>query len=357
MIGLLTIHDTLNFGSVLQTYSLYKAVEALGCEIQLIDYQCEAITKRETTLPMREVRSPKDFVKSLVLHGNLQKRQNNFHRFMADHMKLTSRYTRETIPQTNALFDRFLVGSDIVWGFNITGKDYTYMLDFVKDAKRYAFSASVGTKWEKEDESMIQTYLGKFEEISVREADAAQWVSDLLGRKIKATCDPTMLWDEQFWRKEAQQMVGPMKDKGYKPYVLVYMSDPENVCIRRAIAYGKKHHLPVIYINYRAPVLGTVDKRPVSLEEWINLMINADTVFSASYHGMLFALYFHKPFFYFNWVNQSRMNSLAHTLGIEHREGNDVNLEKDFPMDYSYIDQQIDEIRKNSWNILKGMVE
>lgn len=351
MIGLLTIHDTMNFGSQLQTYSLYKAVESLGCDVRLIDYQCDAIAARETTLPLKEARSPKDVVKSLMLHGNLQKRQNSFHHFMAENMKLTERYTRATIAKTNDLFDRFLVGSDIVWGFNITGKDYTYMLDFVEDAKRYAFSSSVGTKWEKEDEGKIRDYLGRFDDISVRESDAAEWISDLLGKEIKVTCDPTMLWDADFWKKTAGKST-----ENRKPYVLVYMSDTENVCIHRAIAYGKKHNMPVYYINFRAPVFGTVDKRPTSLAEWLDLFIHADTIFSASYHGLLFATYFHKRFFYFNWVNKSRMNSLAKALQIESREGTEENIEKDIPVDFKFVDKKLKSIRDNSWEILRGML-
>lgn len=351
MIGLLTIHDTMNFGSQLQTYSLYKAIESLGCNVRLVDYQCVAIVARETTLPLKEARSPKDVLKSLMLHGNLQKRQESFHRFMDENMKLTEHYTRETIAQTNGLFERFIVGSDIVWGFNITGKDYTYMLDFVEDAKRYAFSSSVGTKWEKEDEGRIKDYLGKFDDISVRESDAAEWISDLLGKKIKVTCDPTMLWNAEFWEKTAGKKI-----EKRKPYVLVYMSDTENACIHKAIAYGKRRNLPVYYINFRAPVLGTVDKRPTSLEEWLALFINADTIFSASYHGLLFATYFHKRFFYFNWVNKSRMNSLAKALQIESREGTDTNIEKDHPVDFVFVDKKLKAIRDNSWEILRGMV-
>lgn len=351
MIGLLTIHDTMNFGSQLQTYSLYKAVESLGCDVRLIDYQCEAIAARETTLPLKEARSPKDVLKSLILHGNLQKRQNSFHQFMAENMKLTERYTRATVARTNELFDCFLVGSDIVWGFNITGKDYTYMLDFVEDAKRYAFSSSVGTKWKKEDEGKIREYLGKFDDISVRESDAAEWISNLLGKEIKVTCDPTMLWDADFWKKTAGRSV-----ETKKPYVLVYMSDTENVCIHRAIAYGKKQNMPVYYINFRAPVFGTLDKRPTSLAEWLDLFIHADTIFSASYHGLLFATYFHKRFFYFNWVNKSRMNSLAKALQIESREGTEENIEKDLPVDFEFVDKKLQSIRDNSWEILRGMV-
>ena len=354
MIGLLTIHDTINFGSQLQTYALYKAVESLGCEIQLIDYQCQAIAERETTLPLKDAKNPKDIVKSLILHGNLEKRSQNFHEFMSKNMKMTKRYTKEDISNTNQIFDRFLVGSDIVWGFNITRNDYTYMLDFVKNAKKYAFSSSVGTRWDSSEDKYVKELLSGFDDISVRETNASEWISDLLNKKIKVTCDPTMLWEADFWKSIALSENNSAKKR--KPYVLVYMSDPENVCVKKAIRYGKKHHMPVYYINYRAPVIGTIDKRPTSLSEWIDLFMNAETVFSASYHGLLFSLYFHKRVFFFNWVNKSRMESLSKIFGIETREGTDSNIEKDEPIDYKYVDKQIDMIRNDSWKILKGMV-
>lgn len=61
-IGLITIHDTLNYGSLLQTYALYKAIESLGVEIELIDYKCKAIMDRETTYPLSQCRNIKDNV-------------------------------------------------------------------------------------------------------------------------------------------------------------------------------------------------------------------------------------------------------------------------------------------------------
>ena len=354
MIGLLTIHDTINFGSQLQTYALYKAVESLGCEIQLIDYQCQAIAERETTLPIKEAKNPKDVVKSILLHGSLEKRSQNFHKFMSENMKITKRYTKENIADANQLFDCFLVGSDIVWGFNITGNDYTYLLDFVKDAKKCAFSSSVGTRWDPSEDEKVKEHLTRFDRISVRETNASEWISELLNKKIDVTCDPTMLWGADFWKNVAlSEMPEPKKRK---PYVLVYMSDPENICVKKAIQYGKKHHLPVYYINYRAPVFGTTDKRPTSLSEWLDLFINAEIVFFFFYHGLLFSLYFHKRVFYFNWVNKSRMESLSKIFHIEDREGNDSNIEKDNPIDYAFIDRQIAMIQDDSWKILKGMI-
>lgn len=351
-IGLITIHNTINFGSQLQTYGLYKAIESMGYDIEIIDYTCEAIANRESTLPLKDAKSPKDIIKSLLLHRKLQKRKDSFQEFMTENTKISETYSKETIKKSNNFYDTFIVGSDIVWGLSITGNDFTYMLDFVEESKcKLAFASSVGTKWDEEKSGQVQCFLGRFNSIAVREEDAAEWISKLLSTTIDVVCDPTMLWDGDFWGKVAE------KYKKTEKYVLVYMSDPDNKCVKSALEYGKKHGLSVYYINYRAPVWGTKDKRPTSLEEWIGLFLNADVVFSASYHGLLFSLYFHKQVFYFNWVNKSRMYSLSKAFKIEHREGTTANIMADIPIDYSIVDKLIEDKRRYSWDKLRKMLD
>ena len=234
---------------------------------------------------------------------------------------------------------------------NITGGDFNYMLEFADDKKKkVSFSSSVGTKWSTEDEWKVQECLSRFDQIAVRESEAAEWIKPLVTTGVEVTCDPTMLWNRDFWGKLVH------KPNKLEKYILVYMSDPENVCIKRAIEYGKRHKMPVYYINYRAPVYGTVDKRPVSLEEWVSLFYYADVVFSASSHGLLYSLYFEKKVFYFNWTNKSRMNSLADKLSIENREGTLENIEKDEPIHYDVVNQRLDAMRSSSWEILKRIL-
>lgn len=194
-IGLITIHDTLNYGSLLQTYALYKAIESLGVEIELIDYKCKAIMDRETTYPLSQCRNIKDTIKSLMWHKAMQKKYENFWSFIKDNMKITKPYTRENVKELNDIFDVFIVGSDIVWGTNITGNDWTYFLDFADDSKtKIAFSSSVGTKWNSNVEKQILSNLNKFKSISVREELAQSWLREI-GINADVTCDPTMLWD------------------------------------------------------------------------------------------------------------------------------------------------------------------
>lgn len=64
--------------------------------------------------------------------------------------------------------------------------------------------------------------------------------------------------------------------------------------------------------------------------------LHANTVFTASYHGLLYSLYFHKNVYYYNRENKSRMESLGEKLGISNRE---ISGEfKEQPMiDYQYV--------------------
>ena len=142
----------------------------------------------------------KDVVKSLILHGNLEKRKENFHQFMVSHMSISQEYNKNTIADANDNFDTFLVGSDIVWGLNITGSDFNYMLEFADDEKKkVSFSSSVGTKWSTEDEWKVQECLSRFDQIAVRESEAAEWIKPLVTTEVEVTCDPTMLWNRDFW--------------------------------------------------------------------------------------------------------------------------------------------------------------
>lgn len=47
-IGILTFHRTTNFGSLLQTYGLFKKIENLGYDCEIIDYRCPAVEKEKT---------------------------------------------------------------------------------------------------------------------------------------------------------------------------------------------------------------------------------------------------------------------------------------------------------------------
>lgn len=352
-VGLITIHDTLNFGSTCQAFALYKAVEKLGYRVELIDYKNRAIRNRERTYRFNELRSAKDVAMWVMQHRSLEEKRSNIWQFFSQNINISKKeYTVEDISSANSEYDAFLVGSDIVWGMDITGGDYTYFLDFADDDKiKLAFSSSIGKMWPEDRDEEIGRLLRRFDAISVREQIAAEWLQERLNLKVKSTCDPTMLWNGDFWGQYANRDAQP-KDK----YVLVYFKTPDEQNIRDGIEYAKKIDAKPVYLNFGRKRSGIENVKPMSVGAWLGLIKDAEAVFSASFHGLLFSLYFHRNVFYYNWVNKSRMTSLAKDLQIEFREGSCENVSIDREIDYTFVDEMLENKRDRSLNVLKSFL-
>ena len=351
--GLITIHDTQNYGSLLQTYGLYKAINIITNSIELIDYKNDAIATRETSFSLKECHGPKGLIKHFLWHPDMKKRYDAFWDFMKSNMKISKEYNRNNISCANDEFDSFIIGSDIVWGMEITGNDFTYFLDFANDSKeKIAFSASIGNKWGNEVIPNIQKLLLRFKYISVREEQAVKWLKEVGIENVENTCDPTMLWDGDEWKQYIDDSITP-----HDKYVLIYMADAQKKNIKDAIKYAKANNFSVYYVNFYSKVYGTKSIKPYSVGQWLSLIANAECVFTSSYHGLMFSMYFHKQLFYYNNVYKSRMSSLCYELGIEFREGIDSNLMTNREIDYSIVDEKIEKKRRYAWMLLHRWIK
>lgn len=165
-----------NFGSCLQAFALYKKIEMMGYQCEIIDYRCPAIEARENlTVPQISLFKPKSVYHRLFLWPTLKRKANNLEIYLANHAKISEEYTPDTITFANENYGKFLVGSDIVWGRDITNNDYVYFLDFVSnDHKKYAFSASAGDYSIRGDEEKVGELLKSFSRIAVREKETIQ---------------------------------------------------------------------------------------------------------------------------------------------------------------------------------------
>ena len=114
-IGLLTIHNTQNYGSLLQTYSTYKALHELGLDIDLIDYRNDAITRREKPNDLVESISVKQIVKYFIWGNAQKKKYNSIMQFLKENTSMSPEYDKTSIVNANKVYEGFIVGSDIVF--------------------------------------------------------------------------------------------------------------------------------------------------------------------------------------------------------------------------------------------------
>lgn len=342
-IGLITYQNTTNFGSLLQTFALYTMVSRFGFNCEVIDYHNTIIDKKESARKLSDCHSLNDVYCFIFREGGKRKKAKKFQEFLNHDLKLSNvRYDRGNIEKALKRYDIFLIGSDLVWDFAINKNDTTYMLDFVKDKtkKKIAYAASSGSEWEQK-ETVIEL-LSDFDHIGVREQSIQRILTEWLSNPVDFVCDPTMLIEPDFWKKKVARRL--ISDK----YVVCYFHDRENLIYREACEYGKKYGLPIYVITTGKAPKGCKAIHPWNIWEFLSVIFYAETVFTASYHGMLFALYFEKDIYFYNRGYKSRMESLANLVGLKRRE----HLGDEMPIDYSYVNKVLEDFRNKSKDVL-----
>ena len=342
-VGLLTYHHTTNFGSLLQTFALYKTITEIGYTCEIIDYRNEAVEQREFIKKLYQCRSLREIKHHLQYSKYRRKKAKEFALFLCDKFDVSSKiYYRNNISEANSRYDCFVIGSDLVWDFSINGHDTTYMLDFVESGKgKIAFASSVGEIWHGTEMREVENLLIGFDAIGVREYAIQNKLNELLNRTVDFVCDPTMLIDPAEWEKMASNRIIQ------EDYVLCYMSNDGLTMYKDAVDYGEKHGLPVYLISYDWVPDNMRAIRPYRIEEFLSLIRYADTVFTASYHGMLFSLYFNKNFYYYNRGWKERMKSISEYLGLSDREHWTPDKGEEI-IDYSLINSRMEKFREES---------
>mgnify|MGYP004522202649 CR=1 FL=1 len=350
-IGLITFHRTTNFGSLLQTFALYRKIEDLGHVCEVIDYRCPAIEKRENLSKKTIDKNLKTTIRNILFLPGYKDKARKMNKFIYSNMNVSDEYGLDSIKNSNEQYDKFMVGSDIVWGRDITEDDYTYFLEFVEDSrKKYAFASSVGDYSFRGDEDRVSSLLNEFNRIAVRENDAIEWINKIGGPRSEWVCDPTMLLTADEWKKYIMPKYYPDE------YVLVYFRDPKGKCSADAIKYAKKNHCKVLFINYDFPVKGMKNVKPKTLEEFLGLILNAKMIFTASYHGMLFSTYFNKEFLFYTRAHKSRVLSLAERLELNQNCGDEIDVDRYESIDYIVVNHHLQKFREASIKVLAEML-
>lgn len=308
--GIITFHNTLNCGATLQAYALCKYIRNQGVDCEIIDYQCQSIVERELTF-----HKSSNLVKTIISYVLLWPRQKSVNREFLDflnkeNMLSKKKYSEKNIFEANKEYDVFITGSDQVWNTVITKNDFNFFLRFVEDEKkRYAFSASIGEPWKTSEYDEIFNLIKRYDYICMREKSDCAFLKEKWNVTCHHVSDPTMLLDGREWGILAKK---PQESD----YILLY--NPESGIEKAAHEYSKIHNKKIVYIGTGKVKFGNKGSKTVLPDEWIGYFKYAEAVFTDSYHGLLFSLYFQKPVWTaYNGNRGNRQASLYEKLRIE----------------------------------------
>lgn len=282
--GILTFHDSDNYGALLQAYALQQTLNKLGMENEFV-----AIAREKKSGSPSNVSGPMAvFMKRVNEAG--EKRKKLFEEFRAEYLNISTVYRPEEAELLNSRYACFISGSDQVWNFRIPDVDPRYFLTFAENAKKYSYAASFGScEVPEKVVPWCSEQLKTFQSISVREESGRRLVKALTGCDAQVHADPTLLLDKADWER--------ISEERESNYVLLFLLIYDEEAVKRAkeIASEAGLELRVITAAF-IPQLGIGAWCNTGVCEWITLFRNARYVITNSFHGTVFSIIFERAF-------------------------------------------------------------
>ena len=306
-IGIITIHHSVNYGACLQSYGLYKYIESLGFECEIInlrrpmhdDYNPSKKYIRFRPAERVDYSSIKFWLKSMIPNclrdsnyyknkSLLESRNLKFAEFNKK-IKLSSRtYTCiDDLYANPPFYDIYITGSDQVWNPMQPFCIEPYFLTFVKNpkARKISYAASIGlSELRKNVEDCFRKWLSTYNAITVREKEGKQILEKIIDTPVDVVLDPTFLVGPEHWHSLA------VKPQINEPYILVFKVIARKELVDYATKIGLQSGKRVIVLPSGEDGEGRTIIRNAGPEEYLGWFANADMVITDSFHGGVFSI-------------------------------------------------------------------
>lgn len=346
-IGIVTItNDGYNFGNRLQNYALQTVLERMGYEVDTLNR------------PIRENQRLWWKRKKMVLHYFLPFRRQISHIKAGNFYFWNKRYikwsdivaTDEALPSLVNQYDYFVAGSDQIWNPKFSfGTDPYMFLQFAKPDQKVAYAPSIGLDEISQDSiSQYEEWWCNWRALSCREYVGAKIISKIVGEDIPTLIDPTLLLSSDDWSKLTKGIKTPKK------YIFVYMLGE--------ITGEYKEYIDKLSHENQCEVVDVMNDIRYAggnPSVFVALIQNAERVIADSYHSMVFAMLFHRPFTFIDRVGWGmNMNSRVQTL-MDKFEIPIKRLDAitELPIDWNVFEQRLEQERSNAMLYLKNALK
>lgn len=325
-IGIVGLWFGLNYGSILTYYALYCVVEQLGYDAIMVNKP--------------------DFIWR-PLYDDPNTIAN---RFINKYCSVSGLHKKSEYPILNKHCRTFLVGSDVVWNYEICGReaDDFFYLDFADDSKKkIAYAASFGGGYHapKEIQNRNKLFARKFDAISVREDAAVNICKKKFGIVATKVIDPVFLCDIKNYEKAIKDSTVTTNFKYIMTYILGGNELQKNIILNISKKLNIKKLINVVNPNNPKRVIEAMKLDTVpepSVEDWLNYMKHCQFFVGDSFHGLCFAIIFKRPFIIAitkGMPSKDRFETLLSICGLEERLW---FIEDDNSDKYAMLEKEID---------------
>lgn len=352
-IGILTYHRSNNYGALLQAIALREVLARTGHDVTFIDYwpayhrHVYALFSFHNMIIKKGLYGKISYIKTCILNYKYRKiRKTNFDNFIKKNIE-------PYISSINENYDVIVHGSDQIWRKQPENNAYNpvyFGKHQIKTKRKVSYAASMGALPQKEsDKAVLKEYISYLDNISVREEDLQVLVRGLGYSGVSHDLDPTLLLPEDFWINKFH--LKRCKER----YALYYCIQP-SFDVKQLCNYVESKGLKLKLIRHKAICADSEENVTTAGPlEFLQLICGAEIVFTSSFHGLAFALIFHKPFFASFLHNGSRASSLLRLCDLKYRMlvPRTTIPSDEKSIDYSKVDSCLEGLRNTSIKYLE----
>lgn len=349
--GILTFHFSDNYGAVLQCYALRKIINSFsGCCADVISFN-----------PGRK----EGWYDEDDLQNQYKKKLENFRNFNYVETKISPKDFDNIYEIAQEKYDGFIVGSDQVWNTSFSFFHTAYLLDFVDDNKRkisYAASVGLDPAHPRMKKDVFEKYIPRFDYLSVREKTHEKFIAQFTDKTVETVLDPTFL----LTAKDYDCLIENMENAEEQDFIFFYYLKHDSttpLACSFVNMLSRKYNLKIIHFYVEMPEQTFKNEsRSFYFEgpkDFIWYIKHAKIVVTNSFHGTVFSILYHKPFYtYIVKSMQARVLDLLGGLGLENRlvRGHKPLQEVDFEIEYDRVDALLEKKRSASLAFLKRAV-
>ena len=361
-IGILTFHNALNYGAVLQCYALQHYLQAKGHDVEVIDYRAPFIEEQKKFLSKTELRRRgfvallKYFIIRLLIWPAWRKTVHVFYHFMISQLHLSPRAaTAADIP---AGYDCILFGSDQIWSPKLCqGFDPVFWGQFEKHGARfvsYAASAGETSELDKADWHEVEQRIKAFDAVSVREKSLQLALQEHCGVSASVCLDPTLLVDAAVFDRIA---VCPEE----QDYVFLFNVIDDPAASRFARCLATRLGSAVVIRGQAKPQLKSRRDKLVTLkeamspEEFLGYIKYARCIVANSFHAIALSIVFQKDCYALKSRRSGRVEGLLGSLGLADRIVSATEpVDTVSSIDYQAVNERLAFMRQSSTQFINS---
>ena len=292
-----------NYGSALQSWALSTSLARLGVRPVLIDYRPDVLREADPLNPFKKMWD-QDAESRRLCELTMPAIRTNYAKFEDFY---TRRFNRTAKKYTSSDFNDvaaderlvgFVCGSDTIFCVDEFGIDDGYYANYpCMRGRSVAYAPSFGdSHFTDETYPLLNARLANFRAIGLREVAWLSYLRAQVDVPVEKVVDPTLLLE----RSDFDTLAAPASDAA--PYVLLYARRYNPKMEAYAVRLAREKGLRVVEISLRATNVekGHTMRYDAGVEEFLALVRDAAYVVTNSFHGLIVAVHYRRPFVVFS---------------------------------------------------------